>query len=50
MHLWRRLAEGCQLNRDAVGAPRAGGVLVDEIVPHWGGLVLGIRAHTPEVA
>jgi hypothetical protein len=48
--LWYRLTDGCHPNRDTVGALRAGGFRVDEIVPHLGGLVLGIRARAPEAA
>ena len=48
--LWSRLADGCHPNRDTVGMLRAGGFSVDEIVPHLGGLVVGIRARAPEAA
>jgi ubiquinone/menaquinone biosynthesis C-methylase UbiE len=42
--VWRRLAGGCHLNRDTLGAVKRSGLEVERVVTHAGGWVLEILA------
>jgi ubiquinone/menaquinone biosynthesis C-methylase UbiE len=48
--LWYRLTAGCHPNRDTVAILEASGLVVEDVVPHLGGLVVGIRARAPGAA
>lgn len=45
--VWRRLAGGCHLNRDAVAAVRRSGLEIEHVTKHAGGSVVEIFARTP---
>ena len=48
--LWRRVAGGCRLDRDTVGAVECSGLLVERVTSHAGGYVVEIIAQVPEAS
>jgi ubiquinone/menaquinone biosynthesis C-methylase UbiE len=48
--VWRRVAGGCHLNRDAVSAVRESGLQLERVISHAAGCVVEILARTPAPA
>jgi ubiquinone/menaquinone biosynthesis C-methylase UbiE len=45
--IWRRVAGGCHLNRDAVASVRRSGLEIEHVTEHAGGSVVEILARAP---
>lgn len=48
--VWRRLAGGCHLNRDSVGAITRSGMELEQVRSHAAGYVVEVVARTPAVS
>ena len=46
--LWRRVADGCHLDRDTVAEVRRAGFAVEALREHAGGLVVEVEARAPQ--